>query len=343
MNPSDSGKEPAQKQASLPTPGPPVSPEQRLAYTHQVLQSVRPPQQPPPGFDPLHATPAELQSYGLPPRPDKNKAPQAAARWEQLMIKTRDASMVVPTFKIRPRDRNPLAVKIRPQEAITGSEDVVVYDSSNWAGAIIFKSDVSTDNDSDYFNAVLADWVVPDPKPGEDNVDYWCSDAWVGIDGWTSVDVLQGGTTQDVFYDEAGKLAKDIYAWYEWYPAYAIEITNVPVQAGDYVYCEVWATDRTTGNFYIYNETTGQYTTVTFSAPNGYSLQGDSAEWIVEDRIGNSLADFGSITFWYCWAEIGTDWKDLADADLIYLEESGGDEATAQIKDENTLVVTYDG
>jgi hypothetical protein len=73
----------------------------------------------------------------------------------------------------------------------------------------------------------------------------------------------------------------------------------------------------------------------------------------VEDRYGNSLADFGSVTFLGCLAKAQTARKfcwdktlsrslGLWEADLINMEESGGDKATAQSEDENTnLVVTY--
>ena len=59
----------------------------------------------------------------------------------------------------------------------------------------------------------------------------------------------------------------------------------------------------------ITNRTTGDSTSLTFNAPSGTSLVGNSAEWIVEaPTVGgqqSSLADYGEVFFSVCEAYIG--------------------------------------
>ena len=67
---------------------------------NEILESICALPQPPPDFDPLQATPADLKFYGLPPRPEN---PKHASRWEQLMSKQRGYTFIKPTFKLRQR------------------------------------------------------------------------------------------------------------------------------------------------------------------------------------------------------------------------------------------------
>jgi hypothetical protein len=48
--------------------------------------------QPPPGFDPLSASGAELAKYGFPPRPDPRRAPALYERWRRMVSMPRPAN-----------------------------------------------------------------------------------------------------------------------------------------------------------------------------------------------------------------------------------------------------------
>jgi hypothetical protein len=324
---------------AFPIEKPSVTPEKRLEHAKKMLESVVSPPKLPSDFDPLQATPEELQSYGLPPRPDSL---DQEAKWEKLMAEMKKAELITPEFEIIQRDKIPVKVNV------TGDAKERNWTGDNWAGAVILAS--RSRNFDQAFHDIQADWTVPDPVPGKDIDEEtgkrkgksWYSSAWIGIDGWTSSDVLQGGTGHDVFVSKEGKLSKDIYAWYEWYPAYPIRLKNFIVSAGDRVSCSVWATDPTTGHFFIYNWDTWKYAEVTFHAPKGIELQGDSAEWIVEDpedRI--PVANFKVIEFDCCWALRGDKWEDLTNALPIVSATADGTFCTAKILPPTTLVVTY--
>jgi Peptidase A4 family len=89
---------------------------------------------------------------------------------------------------------------------------------------------------------------------------------------------------------------RQIYAWWEWFPADEVAITNLPVSAGDTMYCLICVNSTTTATVYISNQSTGVLTRFSITAPNGTTLVGNSAEWIVERPTVNgaltSLADY---------------------------------------------------
>ena len=87
-------------------------------------------------------------------------------------------------------------------------------------------------------------------------------------------------------------------------------ITNFPVGPGDLITALLIASPgagATSATVYLTNRTSGAATSVTFHAPSGTSLVGNSAEWIVEaPTVGggqSTLADFGEVFFSVC---IGT-------------------------------------
>jgi hypothetical protein len=331
---------------SLPLRKPEMSPEKRLELTQEFLRNVRLPQQPPKGFNPLTASPKELRSFGMPPRPDKSRHPKQAANWERLMSKP--MKLVQPTFRVIERKR-----VTRPAKFQQKSPEAATVTSNNWSGAVIA--------DDDDFDTVCGTWVVPNPYPGgtSDDGNNYYSAAWVGMDGWTSDDVLQGGTSQDVTCD-SDQFYPSTYAWYEWYPTYPVEITNFPVSSGDTVTCYIWAltdddnssngdgtdddNDDIYGSFFIYNWNAQLYTSVDFDPPDDVSFQGDSAEWIMEDPSDGttevSMSRFGTIPFSDCWA-YGGSWQNLSDADLINLSTSDGTTLCTTEKESDTVIIIY--
>jgi hypothetical protein len=61
---------------------------------------------------------------------------------------------------------------------------------------------------------------------------------------------------------------------------------------------------------FLTNRTTGDSTSLSFDAPSGTTLMGNSAEWIVEaPTVGgqqSSLADYGEVFFSVCETMLGT-------------------------------------
>lgn len=162
--------------------------------------------------------------------------------------------------------------------------------SSNWAGAVLIGTG---------YTSVSGGIVVPVAKPprGANDLTSYCASAWVGIDGdtcdtailQTGIDLcIQGGVTS-------------YSAWYEWYPDYSHDFSDIQISAGDVVKFSVDATSKSSGSAFIQNLSTN--TSVTHQFPRG--LGGDlcefNAEWIVEDFSINTgltpFANFGTVEF----------------------------------------------
>jgi hypothetical protein len=236
---------------------------------------------PPEYFDPLVATPEELATYGVPPRPDAGVEPKAYATWKRAMLasKTRITPHLEQTNVFHGPRRNPTNTS-----ESTGT-------SSNWSGVVDF-SGARSYNSTSTFYYIIADYVVPVATQAygvcTGSWDY--SSSWVGIDGDGSGDVLQAGSESDAYCNGSNK-STYYSAWYEWYPYGEVRISNLPVSPGDDVFVEVWHTSSTQGYAYMVNYNTNQWVDIGFTAPAGTSLIGNSAEWVVErPGIGSGLA-----------------------------------------------------
>jgi hypothetical protein len=173
--------------------------------------------------------------------------------------------------------------------------------SSNWSGAVI----PATAGKS--LATVSAQWVVPTvsqvPAAGQSFTDVA---EWVGLDGYTSSDVCQAGVLETVQTTPGGNTTVSCSAWDEWSPAAAntISSSDLTINPGDTIRVTVETLGRGSSSaaFLFDDVTTGQTYQTGLTAPRGMSLQGDSAEFVVErpeGQYGNmtfqpSLADFVS-------------------------------------------------
>jgi Peptidase A4 family len=84
-----------------------------------------------------------------------------------------------------------------------------------------------------------------------------------------------------------------------WFPENEIQITNLPVSAGDLFFCLIVSTSSTGANVILSNMTTNLTTALEVTAPTGTTLVGNCAEWIVElpEAPDVQLANYGSVTF----------------------------------------------
>jgi hypothetical protein len=239
------------------------------------------------GFDPLTASAAKLAHHGIVPRPDKDKEPDLYKKWHKVYSK--NLKHIVPEF-VRNENKQHRPMKDRKDHKNGAST------STNWSGAVVF----NPANDS--FKWITGNWIVPDVNQpaGEPTGEWYYSSAWVGIDGDGSGDVLQAGTESDMLLQN-GVLRKQIAAWWEWYPEYSVNISNLPVSSGDYMTCLICVTSPTTASFYFTNITTSTHTSFQITAPAGTVLAGNCAEWILEAPTVNggqsALADYGATFF----------------------------------------------
>jgi hypothetical protein len=89
----------------------------------------------------------------------------------------------------------------------------------------------------------------------------------------------------------------------------------------------------------------GTYTSVTFDAPSGTTLQGNSAEWIVEDPSNGSseylYPDFGATFFFNCYAFSGNLFENLTNGFPVTLVQGGVTLSTPTEEGLTSFLVTY--
>lgn len=227
-------------------------------------------------FDVTTASADELALYGIPSRPDPVESPTAFAIWSSAFKKG---------FKLIQPELQVSALRHGPVQGLNlGSAT-----SSNWAGAVI------TNYEPLSAVSVSAQWQVQWVFPAFTGSPPEILATWVGMDGLENPDVLQAGVDQ--IFSGAGETAN---LWYEWYPNPSINITNIPVKAGDNITCIVTSTGPKSGTvLFSVNGVTG--TRIGFTIPGGAEFYGSSAEFIAERPTlgGNmvSLPQWQGVTF----------------------------------------------
>jgi hypothetical protein len=100
---------------------------------------------------------------------------------------------------------------------------------------------------------------------------------WIGIDGYTSADVLQCGTETKVTCPSAATH----WFWIEWYPKIST-VVELGVNTNDRVSLFLTVMSPTSGLCILSNLTTRQSSSFSIGAPPGTQLVGNCIEWIVE-------------------------------------------------------------
>ncbi len=204
------------------------------------------------------------------------------------------------------------AEKITPEMSAElhafGKNSVTKTTSSNWAG---YADTVA----SEYYGNVLeasGEWFVPtiscDVYPALD-------DQWVGIDGWATGTVEQGGTYGYCNSDGGGPY---YWTWFEFYPYENIQ-SYAEISAGQLVQAYVLYNPSI-----CFGDYCGVYTIVvddTDDAGASFMIQGnpstcnsngceggqDSGSECISESLtnqGDYLADYGTETFYRCNTEI---------------------------------------
>ena len=95
-------------------------------------------------------------------------------------------------------------------------------------------------------------------------------------------------------------------AWYEWYPDYAYDFSDISFSAGDTVRLTVSASSTTAGTATVENLSTN--TTATQQITSSSALCEENAEWILEiyEESGEPIPDFGTLTIADAYASTGS-------------------------------------
>jgi hypothetical protein len=192
----------------------------------------------------------------------------------------------------------PAEVQLNPNNVHGLRQTVAGGDAPvNWSGAEVDHPERK------FLTGVVARWVIPDIKARTQNTKEFMS-SWIGIDGdemacraGIGCDVLRTGNTD----------TKTFYPWFEWFPAAEVKITTLPVDPGDSVFVTLCVDPETQATATFINETTGDATSVVFTAPSDdQTLHGEKAEWIVAaptvDGQQGTLASYGEVFFSDCVA-----------------------------------------
>lgn len=117
--------------------------------------------QPPPGFNPLTASPEDVVKNGFPTRPED---PHHLDRYKRVFRQLNGKfHYVEPTFRVNSERRHGPRMR-RPQD---GTET-----STNWSGGIVYAPSGQS------FKWVEGDWVVPNVDAPTQNQWYYCA-SWV--------------------------------------------------------------------------------------------------------------------------------------------------------------------
>jgi hypothetical protein len=276
---------------------------------------------PPSDFNPLTADNTDLVKAGFPPRPAD---PHHRARYDHVLNRLKGKlNYITPTVS----HNTEVFHGPRKSRAQDGTET-----STNWSGGVVFAPSGKP------FSWIEGDWVVPNVDAPTENQWYYCA-SWIGIDGDGSGDVCQIGFECEV-YRSGSSITRNVYPWFEWFPTYEMKITNFSASPGDMITALLCTSGAgaTDASAYFTNRTTGATTSLSFTAPSGTSLVGNSAEWVVEaPTVGgqqSAMADYGEVFFSVCEAFAGTiggggTTVNGGTGDNINMNDGGGHEVSA--------------
>jgi hypothetical protein len=180
----------------------------------------------------------------------------------------------------------------------------------NWAGYEVADNLLSPKST---VQSVSASWIVP--SVNESGTDTFSS-VWMGIGGQFEHTLIQVGTEQDY----AGGSAR-YYAWYELLPSNQVVLDEVQVSPGDQIEASISMVGSSNNSWSItlYDLTSD----TSFQSNFVYDSQRLTAEWIVERPLVNGalaqLADFGSVTFTGCRANLSGKTGGITDFSYNYV------------------------
>jgi hypothetical protein len=250
-------------------------------------------------FNPDTASNAELLRYGLPPRPSQQDSPLAFKMWQSRVEGAKHR--IVPDLSQTNVRHSPINIDQQMITRIAGG----ITTSNNWSGYAIIGPNGQF---AKWGSEITGTYIEPAPGCDSSQGDKHMS-TWVGIDGYGSPDVLQTGTEIDLTCPTPFASPTNVvhYAWYEWFPAYSIQINNLAVRPGDRINVAVFTSDGTHRFVSIENASTFQTLTLDMTPPSGTALVGNSVEWVVErpeiNGVLTNLAYYGSIAMQsiYVW------------------------------------------
>jgi hypothetical protein len=256
-----------------------------------VLDRVRTYKAPPENFNPHTASERELKLYGLPERPDPDRDPELARLWRRAF--SRSTRFIEPELVAGPSFHRPRSKR-----------GAVEFDGTGWSGVVVDNGSLKHSGES--IEWAFGQFIVPEVSAVDPVGEDLTVGFWVGIDGDGDQQVLQAGVRADV---SGGFFGGDVSysAWTEWLDAAhmdesqdaAIIVDNFRVRPGESISVLVCAPFPDQGHIVLQNLSWGQTAVISLSADPGITVNGSSAEWIVEG-VSAALPYFYELVFMDC-------------------------------------------
>jgi Peptidase A4 family len=306
-----------------------VKPDMSVDAAREYLKKVKTFKPPASGFDPFRASARELALYGFPRRPDREREPELYSLWERAFA---HPHQVV---------RAELAID---ETLLKWRADG--FGTSGWGGVIVEPSSYGVDPPEPVV-MVYAEWMVPaivgDPTHPTKDIGFA---SWIGLNGYiVSDDVLQAGVAQQI-----QAVPRALFEWYPGPPVMIDPWQTFPVRVGDRVAVLVCAPRADHGFVSIQNKTTRVITNIGVPPPRGFTSEGTSAEWIVEEMSktltgpSDELPDFGAVVFTNAVAGTKHHRLDLSRATTTEIVGTSGKDLTKSSTTGNsTAIVIWEG
>jgi hypothetical protein len=286
---------------------------------------------PPAGFSPLTASPAQLTEYGFPARPSGGTALQ---NWLTAMSDYTGTPTPQLVFKIGNdqaiNSSEPVPSSSPSPASYSGASPAgppfssTILDGSNWGGYVSANS-----NDTAFVGVQgttsVPQWATPYCPNNSDGYPPRTS-IWTGIGGDSGLDQGSGGDGNLIQSGiDVNNIEHDgIVPFWEKITAAGggpgpEEIANAGIRlaSGDAVYIQTsYESSDQNANFFVEDETTGQVAQLSGYVPSSY-YDGSTAEWITEEMHeidGNPIAlkNFQSFGWYSAQAEMNDgNWKTI--------------------------------
>ncbi len=159
----------------------------------------------------------------------------------------------------------------------------------NWAGYVVQTSLANPQPGA--IDALEANWNVSAVDCAGTSGEYSAS-FWIGIDGYTSSNIIQIGTESD-----CTRGSPQYYCWYELFPQNGV-VLDLTIDPGDEIHARIEYIGNDTFRLTITDTTNGDDFSTTVVSPGANR---NSAEWIVEAPVYRNrilpLSDFGPVDF----------------------------------------------
>jgi hypothetical protein len=236
---------------------------------------------PPAGFDPLHASDAQLAEYGFQPRPAADSV--AYASWAESMASYR--STPVPVIALGP------TISAPHRQTTSGG-----FIQSNWGGWIANWGAGTT-----HYVATEMDFTEPTASSTT------CSGAsmatWTGLGGYNTSKLVQDGVEIPTNgLSLCSSKASGYCAWYEYLNASTNHgptiMSQVTIHSGDNMHLySVYSSSLGRINFYVADNTTGTSQSVIITGVGTSYYDGSSGDFIgAEAASGTPLKHFGNFS-----------------------------------------------